>query len=286
MNTHSTSKPKISIVTPSFNQGQFIEETIQSIINQNYPNLEYMIIDGGSTDNTVQIIKKYEKYLTYWVSEKDSGQSEAINKGFARATGEIICWLNSDDILMADALNKVADFFSSNKNLDLVNGQTVLIDKNSKIISSHFTLKQKKWYARHGIFYINQPAMFWRRTIFNSTGLLDNDFHTLMDREFLIRVFENDFNVGHLETFLAGFRIHDLAKSAGNSVSLKWFTMENKRLLELYRNSYGQRPKFLFKSIYRIDKLISGIYLKQFFFTMRWKGRSIKELNSKTSRYL
>src|SRR5580700_341038 len=119
--------PKISIITPSYNQGQFIEETILSILNQNYPNLEYLIIDGKSTDSTIEIIKKYEQKIFYWVSEKDSGQSEAINKGFQKATGEIVCWLNSDDILMPNALNEVAAQFIKNKELILLNGQTVLI---------------------------------------------------------------------------------------------------------------------------------------------------------------
>src|SRR5687768_13083798 len=103
--------PKISIITPSYNQGRFIEETILSVINQNYPNLEYIIIDGGSTDNTVEIIRKYEQHLAYWVSEKDGGQSEAINKGFKKATGDIVCWINSDDFFMPGALSKVADCF-------------------------------------------------------------------------------------------------------------------------------------------------------------------------------
>jgi glycosyltransferase involved in cell wall biosynthesis len=269
---------KISIITPSYNQGKFIEETILSIISQNYPHLEYIIIDGGSTDNTVAIIKKYEEYLAYWVSEKDNGQSEAINKGFKKATGDIVCWLNSDDILLPNALKSISDYFSENKSLDFVNGNTVLVDANSTIISSHFTLKQKRWYAKHGIYYINQPAMFWRREIFDTIGFLKEDFHTQMDKEILIRIFENNFKIGHLTKMIAGFRIHEMSKSAGNPVSINWFLKENEKLNELYQDSYGQKPKLLFKLIYGLEKLIKGKYSKKLFFNLQWKGKNVKEL--------
>lgn len=278
--------PKISIVTPSFNQGQFIEETILSIINQNYPNLEYIIIDGGSSDNTLEIIRKYDLYLKYWVSEKDNGQSEAINKGFKKATGEIIGWLNSDDILMPHALIRIADCFKNTKNLDFLNGYTVVIDENSKIITSHFTLKQKRWYAEHGIFYINQPAMFWRRKVFDTIGFLKEDFHTQMDKELLIRIFEHNFKIGHLEKILAGFRVHDMAKSAGSIVSMSWFLKENAKLLEVYSKTYGQKPKLLFKLIYYLEKLLKGMYTKKWFFTLQWKGKNVKELSINNCIYL
>src|SRR5450759_2806690 len=119
---------KISVITPSYNQGQFLEETILSVINQNYPNLEYFIIDGGSTDNSIEIIKKYEKHLTYWVSEKDNGQAHAINKGFKKATGDIVCWINSDDLLIQGAINTISNYFSRNPDVQFINGYTLRID--------------------------------------------------------------------------------------------------------------------------------------------------------------
>jgi glycosyltransferase involved in cell wall biosynthesis len=125
---------KISIITPSFNQGKFIEETIQSVFSQEYTNLEYIIIDGNSTDNSIDIIQKYSEQLSYWISEKDHGQAAAINKGFNIASGDIIGWLNSDDILLPGALDKISNAFISHPDIDVVYGDYFFIDENSKIL--------------------------------------------------------------------------------------------------------------------------------------------------------
>ena len=156
--------PKISIVTPSYNQVKFLERTILSILNQNYPNLEYIIIDGGSTDGSVEIIKKYEKYLACWVSEKDKGQSDAINKGFKKASGDIIAWQNSDDIYLPGVFEKVALLFSKRKDMDVVFGNIYLIDENDNILRDiryvPFSLKS---FLYEGCNITNQ-ATFWRRS--------------------------------------------------------------------------------------------------------------------------
>jgi glycosyltransferase involved in cell wall biosynthesis len=275
--------PKISIVTPSYNQGKFLEETILSVINQNYSNLEYLIIDGGSNDNSVEIIRKYEKHLAYWVSEKDNGQSDAINKGFRKVTGEIICWLNSDDILIDGALHNVVNCFRDNKELDLVNGNLLLIDENSKILSGHFILKQKNWYAKRGIYYVSQPSMFWKRRVFDTVGLLREDFHASMDREFLIRIFKNNFKIGHLEKILAAFRMHSTSKSSAGWEN-RDYLRDLKVLRNLYGNGYGGKPKFLYKLIYGSEKLIKGIYLKKWLFTSKWKGKHINEFSYDNGR--
>jgi len=277
------SLPKISIVTPSFNQGHFIEETILSIINQNYPNLEYIIIDGGSTDNTVEIIKKYEKHLAYWVSEKDSGQSEAINKGFKKATGDIICWINSDDFFMPGALIKVGEFFKNNRSLDLLNGHCLLIDEHSNILSNHFILKQKKWYAERGIYYVSQPSMFWKRSILDAVGFLREDFHAVMDKELLIRIFRNDFKIGHINKILAAFRMHSTSKSS-EGVS-KIFLRDSAELEKMY-GKYGKKPKLPYKIIYGVEKIVKGIYLKKWLFDLEWRGKKASDMNYRNSAYL
>ena len=276
-------KPKISIITPSFNQGQYIEETILSILNQNYPNIEYIIIDGGSTDNTIEVLKKYDKNITYWISERDNGQSEALNKGLKKATGEIIYWLNSDDLLLPDAFNKVVQYFESNKDIDFVNGYMLVIDKNSNILFSLFILKQRRFYARRGIYYVTQPSMFFRRKIFDTIGLLKEDFHAQMDKELLIRIFESNFKIGELKKIIAAFRYHEASKSI---LSTEIWIEDTLKLLKIYPNNYGQKPKIFSKIIYGINKLFYGIYFKNWIFKKEWKGKSIKLLKSNNCLYL
>ncbi|NVO00781.1 MAG: glycosyltransferase, partial [Geobacteraceae bacterium] len=136
-----TAPPKITIVTPSYNQGRFLEKTILSVLDQGYPNLEYIVIDGGSTDESVEIIKKYADRLTYWVSEPDRGQSHAINKGFERATGEIFGWLNSDDWYHPGALQAVAEAFAANPDVGAVVGAGEMVDEEGKQLIYKSTTK-------------------------------------------------------------------------------------------------------------------------------------------------
>lgn len=181
--------PKISIITPSYNQGSFIETTIQSVLSQNYPNLEYIIIDGGSTDNTIEIIKKYQNNLTYWSSEPDRGQSHAINKGFSYATGEIMAWLCADDLYLPNALFIIANHFKSHPKDQLVYGDGWKIDKEGNVIlkftsSSVTTLSELyKWC------YVFTPGTFWRRSLWQKVGSsVDETLNYTMDWDLIIRM--------------------------------------------------------------------------------------------------
>ncbi|MGZ8162845.1 MAG: glycosyltransferase family 2 protein [Methylobacter sp.] len=178
--------PKISIVTPSFNQGQFIEETIRSVLLQGYPNLEYIIIDGGSTDNSVEIIKKYAPFLSYWVSEKDDGQSDAINKGYRRATGEVINWLNSDDYYEPGALFKVGlAFMESGTNVYC--GISRVFGKGKQYYSNGTDIYPGNLEKTIGWARIDQPETFFRKQVWDELGALDPRFHYVMDRELWMR---------------------------------------------------------------------------------------------------
>ena len=205
--------PKISIVTPSFNQGQFLEQTINSVLDQGYSNLEYFVIDGGSTDNSVDVIRKYEKHLTWWTSEKDRGQSHAINKGLLRATGEIFNWINSDDYYEPGALQHVAEAFED-PNIHMacfranVFGLQTRISRGTDIFENN--LAKTIAYTR-----IDQPETFFRKSAVDKMGLLNEGLHYCMDKEWLLRYLML-FGIHHVhqsKNIILNFRYHDTSKS-------------------------------------------------------------------------
>ena len=204
------SLPTISIVIPSYNQGQFIEETLKSIIDQQYPKLQLVVIDGGSTDNSVQIIKKYEKHLHYWISEKDNGQSHAINKGFALCTGQLLSFLNSDDLLLPNSLQRIAERYQ-NKN-EIITGP-ILEGHDVKRAIEKSVIKPltiDNFLLNIGLF--GQPGTFW--TANENKIQLNEDLHFCLDFEFFYRLLLAGYKINALETPLAFFRKHENAKTS------------------------------------------------------------------------
>lgn len=229
--------PKISIVTPSYNQGDFLEETILSVINQQYPNLEYVIIDGGSTDNSKEIIKKHEKKLTYWVSEKDNGQTEAINKGYKLLTGDIFNWLNSDDFLEEGALFKIAEEFIKNKKLDVLAFNFNEVDKSSKFVKKHNGTQLLKPIEK-SVGYIRpliQPATFFKMDKIKAIFPLKESLHYAMDFEMWTRFIINypDFIFFKSDDTIVNFRIHSQSKTDQNYTSNLPSDSSNKFLQEI-----------------------------------------------------
>ena len=209
--------PKISVVIPSYNQGQFLEETISSVINQQYPNLELFVVDGGSNDNTVDVIKKYEQHITWWVSEKDKGQSHAINKGFAKATGEIITWLCSDDLYTPGTLHKVADYFSNQgDNVGLVYGGITTF-KDGVDLRNNWGYKDKSLERYLAGMAFSQPAAFYRKKYIDKVGgKLNEELHYGMDFDLFCRLaLVCDF-VPVTDIF-ARYRLHYQSKSVSQA---------------------------------------------------------------------
>jgi glycosyltransferase involved in cell wall biosynthesis len=221
--------PKISIVTPSYNQGQYIEETIRSVLLQGYPNLEYIVFDGGSTDNTLMILNRYQSEINVCISEPDSGQSHALNKGFSLATGEILAWLNSDDLYCPNTMRDVALAFDS-QSTDIVVGGCQIIKNYSRFPSttSHHCILpmnqvillpfekildfQGSWLK--GDFFF-QPEVFWTKQIWDTVGgRVDQNLHFALDYEFWLRLARANARVLHIPEDLAMFRMHDTQKTS------------------------------------------------------------------------
>ena len=211
---------RISIITPSFNQAVFIERTIISVLSQGYPDLEYIIIDGGSTDGTSEIIKKYEHQLK-WISEKDSGQSEAINKGLRMATGDIIAYLNSDDEYDGRSLFTVNDYFQTHPNSDWAYGKCNIIDENDHYQRAIITNYKNFLMRRYSFFkllctnFINQPSTFLRSSLLHKYGLINEHEHLAMDYEYWLRIGKNN-TPGYIDQYLANFRMYSNSKSVAN----------------------------------------------------------------------
>jgi len=205
---------KISIITPSFNQDQFIEDTICSVLNQDYSDIEYIIIDGGSSDNTNEIIKKYENELHYCVSEPDNGQSHAINKGFAKATGEIIAWINSDDIYFPGTFKKVNDLFNDNPGIDILYSNGVWINAKGDIIhhKKNLPFHYNTWF--YGMADPFQPEVFYRNDVLNKVGYIDESFMMMMDREWWIRMANHGCKFKYIDDEFAAIRKYSDTKTS------------------------------------------------------------------------
>jgi glycosyltransferase involved in cell wall biosynthesis len=205
--------PKISIVTPSYNQGQFLEETIRSVLLQNYPNLEYIIMDGGSTDNSVEIIKKYAPWLTYWVSEKDNGQAAAIKKGFDLTKGDILGWLNSDDYLMSSALDKSANAFALQPDAELLVGGGIVVNETGRLLRKYYSFPQSFDSLISGGQFFMQMSSFWKREAYYAVGGLDPSLRFCFDYDLFLHLAKRRTPKG-IEAILSAFRLHDQSKTS------------------------------------------------------------------------
>jgi glycosyltransferase involved in cell wall biosynthesis len=256
--------PKISIVTPSYNQGQFLEETIRSVLLQNYPNLEYIIMDGGSTDGSVEIIKQYENHLSYWISEKDKGQADAIQRAFEKATGEIIGWINSDDYFMPDALSTAAKEFLKQPDMELLIGGYLVIRASGKKICKYYSFPQSFESLLCNGPLFGQMATFWTKNAFFDVGALDVSLEFCFDYDLFLRLTKRK-RPGKINHILAAYRLHEDTKT-----SIIWDVVGKNEMRSL-QTKYGiqmipesqclreiQESKSLFKKINKKGLLLDS----------------------------
>ena len=204
---------RITVVTPSFNQVAFLEQTIRSVLEQGVEDLEYFVVDGGSTDGSVDILRRYANRLAWWVSEPDRGQTDAINRGFARATGDVLAWLNSDDTYEPGALREAVDFLERNRDVGLVYGDVNFIDEAGRVIGRFNARPTDYDRLMRGAVYIPQQAAFFRRSLWEQVGPLDTDFYFAMDYDLWVRLAKVS-RLHYLPGYIwANFRLHRAAKT-------------------------------------------------------------------------
>ena len=202
----------VSIVTPSYNQGKYLERTMQSVFAQNYPHIEYILIDGGSNDGSLEIIHKYEKRISFWVSKKDQGQTDAINEGFSHAKGEIFAWLNSDDTYLPNAAAEAVELLQKQQELGLVYGDANYIDKNDQIIGKFPAAQTDLKRLKRGYVHIPQQAAFFRAELWKRVAPLDPSFYFAMDYDLWIRLAKIS-QLKYISSTWANFRLHPDGKS-------------------------------------------------------------------------
>lgn len=254
--------PKISIVTPSLNQGDYLEQTIQSVLSQKYPNLEYIIIDGGSTDNSIEIIRKYSSYLKYWISEPDSGQYDAINKGFKHCSGEIFAWINADDLYFPGSFSVISDIFTIYPQIDwLTSLSHAFIDKNTRIVGAQRSEGYNKisfYLGRNGAaiseggstYYIMQEATFWRSSLWEEAGgYLNTAYSLAADFELWLRFWKHSI-LYCTDAPLSMFRFRSNQRS---STFRTEYTTEARNALFLAGGQIHSRNK---RRLYRILSLV------------------------------
>jgi len=234
----------VSIVTPSYNQTRYLEATIQSVLAQDYARIEYIVVDGGSTDGSVELIKKYQSRFSYWVSEKDNGQADAINKGLSRASGEILAWLNSDDYYLPNTISAIVKIFEENPDVAMLYGDMLAVDEHGQTIN---LLKYRQLSLEDLLCFqiIGQPAVFFRRAAYEKTGGLDTTFHYLLDHHLWIRLAQQG-KILHVPQIWAAARYHAEAKNRAKAAE---FGREAFRILGWAKGQPG-----LSKAVDRVER--------------------------------
>jgi glycosyltransferase involved in cell wall biosynthesis len=260
--------PRISIVTPSYNQAKYLPETIESVLGQDYPNLEYIIIDGGSTDGSIEVIRRYESHLAYWVSEKDSGQSEAINKGFRRVTGTLFNWINSDDVLFPGALQRIARAYRRHPEAALVIGDHARADDGRGIFLASGAPSRRAFLPAGWVMPVGQQSAFIASAVFARVGGVREDLHCIMDTELYYRILIAGGKLVRARGMIGLIREHPQCK--GVARAHEW-AGEIDRVCTQQRISNVRHKLALLQM--RLWRTLDGSYFRSCLLCRRWVGK-------------
>lgn len=266
---------KITVVMPSFNQAAFLEEAIQSVFNQLYPNLEFIVLDAGSTDGSVDIIKKYADKITYWRSHPDGGQSAAFNEGFRMATGDFLTWLNSDDVMLPGTLHLLNEYVHKYPSYDWFMGNTLFMDKKGVIFRVG---KMEAWctfLARRGLFSAGGPTAFFRKGLLEKYGYLREDFHYSMDTELWDRFIVNGVKFKRIDKYCWAFRYHEKSKTTGCFDNMQAQQNEAISRRMLYPSFVSGKCYHILFNIYKLFNF--SIFSR--IFDRKYIGRSYKDIS-------
>jgi len=255
----------VSVIIPSYNQGKYLEQTILSVINQDYPNVEIIVMDGGSTDNSLVIIKKYAKQLSYWISKPDNGQADAVATGFEKAKGKLITYLCSDDLIMPNAIKRVVDAWDGNR-FAVLYGDYVFIDDKGKIQEYFKSFPFISWVWRYLNPLMCEPGTFYTRYLYTHVGGINRSLHYAFDLDLFMKFLFSNANFIRLKDTLGAFRKHQEQKGRISSWT-KIGRDEEKYIAQLYYNQREIRIiRMIAKSVYYFIQTISGSYLYSLFF--------------------
>lgn len=269
---------RISVVTPSYNQARFLERTLRSVLSQREHVHEYFVLDGGSTDGSVDIIRRHAAKIDWWISVRDKGQADAIHRGFERATGDVLCWINSDDLLLPGALARVKATFDADQSLDVVAGYLAIIDADDQIISLPRVPGGSRFLGGRGVVQVSQQATFFRRALYEQIGGLDISLHCAMDLDLWSRFYAASAKWRRLPIHLAAFRKHREAKGSGNSWRER-YQDETALVWARYPGIFGNQMRKQGAAImYRGWQILSGRQAGATWDTARCRGKHLREI--------
>lgn len=266
-------QPFFSIVIVNYNGGAYLEQAIQSIITQNCQDYELVVVDGASTDNSVDVIRNYEKYISWWVSEKDNGQSDAFNKGFSKVKGTFLFWINSDDFLLPGSLKLAKENIMQNPGRKWFSANTIFFSVDGKIEKCSVGPKWNSKLLKHNPVYVYGPTSIFHRDLLREVKGFDNELHYTMDTDLWYRFSDVGEEFVKIDRFFWAFRIHEKSKTshAFSGKQNKQFERESEYIL----SKNNRKIKYTYKCMLFLYKLITGAYLKSLYYTMKYKGQSV-----------